>query len=595
MNRFLSRVCSMILLLITGIGAMSASDYIANVYGRKITMLNGKWSVIVDPYDQGQRMKIFQDKKPTGKSDFYEYSFEGAQELQVPGDWNSQSPEFKFYEGTIWYKRQFTAHLSPSQCHYLYFCGVSQRCNVYLNGHHIFSHEGSFTPFQVPIDDDLKEGGNLLVVEVNNARRADAIPSLAFDWWNYGGITRDVMLVTLPKIFISDYFIQLDKHQPDRIHAKVEISKSQPGIHIDLAIPELQKKVRLTTDTAGKASADFRIKGLRRWSPKRPKLYQVTLASSTDTVKELIGFRNIEAKHTRILLNGQEIFLKGVSFHEENPLGPRRACTEDDAAMLLSHARETGANIVRLAHYQQNEYIVRLAEKMGIMIWQEIPVWQKIDFTNEETLAKASAMLRETIMRDKNRCADICWGIANETPNTRQRNQFLTKLLLAGKELDSTRLYTAAFDLARYDTLHHAMVMDDDFYEQLDMVGINKYMGWYTPWPTAPSHLKWQVAIDKPLYISEFGGEAKYGRHGDETVASSWSEEYQAKLYKDNIRMFDNIPNLCGVSPWVLFDFRSPFRFHPANQDGWNRKGLLSDKGEKKAAWHVIHDYFNQK
>lgn len=110
-----------------------------------------------------------------------------------------------------------------------------------------------------------------------------------------------------------------------------------------------------------------------------------------------------------------------------------------------------------------------------------------------------------------------------------------------------------------------------------------------------PEEAVWDVVPDKPLIISEFGGEALYGQHGDEEVASSWSEEYQAKLYKDNIEMFNHIPNLCGVSPWILFDFRSPFRFHPTNQSGWNRKGLLSDQGLRKKAWYIMHDYYQKK
>ena len=120
-------------------------------------------------------------------------------------------------------------------------------------------------------------------------------------------------------------------------------------------------------------------------------------------------------------------------------------------------------------------------------------------------------------------------------------------------------------------------------------------MGWYHPWPLTPDKAVWDVARGKPLIISEFGGEALYGQHGPADVASSWSEEYQEALYRDNLRMFENIPNLRGVSPWILFDFRSPFRFHPANQEGWNRKGLVSDQGYRKKAWYLMRDYYMKK
>lgn len=153
----------------------------------------------------------------------------------------------------------------------------------------------------------------------------------------------------------------------------------------------------------------------------------------------------------------------------------------------------------------------------------------------------------------------------------------------------------AAFDNVYYRPEHSAFTMDDDFADRLDVVAVNKYMGWYAPWPVDPADAHWRVATDKPLIISEFGGEALFGRHGDDDVVSSWSEDYQARLYRDNLRMFENIPNLAGVSPWVLFDFRSPFRFHPANQEGWNRKGLVSDRGERKRAWHIMHDFYEKK
>ncbi|MDP4271938.1 MAG: glycoside hydrolase family 2 TIM barrel-domain containing protein, partial [Bacteroidota bacterium] len=233
-------------------------------------------------------------------------------------------------------------------------------------------------------------------------------------------------------------------------------------------------------------------------------------------------------------------------------------------------------------------------EKMGFILWQEIPVWQGIDFSDAGTQAKAKTMLTEMIHRDKNRCAVGFWGVANETQPSKERNEFLTSLLNTGKQIDTTRLYAAAFDLVRFNREKKIFEMNDSFTDQLDVVAVNKYQGWYQPWPLDPKDAKWNVTPDKPLIISEFGGEALYGQSGDETVASSWSEDYQAKLYRDNIVMFANIPNLKGVSPWILFDFRSPFRMHPTNQDGWNRKGLVSDQGIRKKAWYIMHDYYSK-
>lgn len=575
--------------------ASFAADLIQNVYGRDIQSLNGKWAAIPDLYDQGERMKIYENNKPTGKTDFYEYSFEGGMRLNVPSDWNSQSKELKYYEGTVWYQRTFTAKAEPGTRRFLYFAGVSTRCNIYLNGKKIISHEGSFTPFQIEVTNALKDGENLLVCEVNNNRRVDAIPAMSYDWWNYGGITRDVMLVTVPTQYIADYFVRLEKGKKDVIALSVSLSEAVAGKKVTVKIPELKVNCEMTTDAQGKAEASVKVRSLQRWSPESPKLYNIEIVSPDDKVTESIGFRNIDTRGTKVFLNDKEIFLRSISFHEEIPQRMGRAFSPADADMLLSEARALGVNTIRLAHYPQNEYIVRKAEQMGFMLWEEIPVWQSIDFTNDVTMGKARTMFDEMLQRDKNRCAVSMWGVANETRPSEARNAFLTRLVSDGRAKDNTRLYVAAFDIVYYQRDKDLFTMEDSFPEQLDLIGVNKYMGWYAPWPKDPKDCHWQVCPDKPLLITEFGGEALYGQSGDETVASSWSEDYQAKLYRDNIRMFENIPNLCGVSPWILFDFRSPFRFHPTNQDGWNRKGLVSDQGMRKKAWYIMRDYYRSK
>ncbi|WP_293887683.1 MULTISPECIES: glycoside hydrolase family 2 protein [unclassified Sphingobacterium] len=569
-----------------------AQQNMINVYGRRAQLLNGKWDAIVDLYDQGRKNKIYLNKKPENKTDFYEYAFENGIRLNVPSDWNSQMPELKYYEGTIWYGRKFDAAKASGNRLFLYFAAVSYRCRIYLNGKEIGQHEGGFTPFQVEITDAVKENDNFLVVEVNNTRRIDAIPAMAFDWWNYGGITRDVFLVSTPKVFIDDYFIQLDKTKGNKINAQVKLSEKLANSSVTIEIPELGLKQTLETNALGEVKTSFTSTEIKRWSPTAPKLYHVKISTQTDEIEEEIGFRNIWVKGEDILLNGQPIFLKSISFHEEIPQREGRAFSQSDALMLLSEAKALGCNMIRLAHYPQNEYIVRMAEKMGFMLWEEIPIWQGIDFENESTKKKAVKMMREMIERDKNRCALTFWGVANETQPSEQRNAFIRHLIATCRAMDTTRLITAAFDLVRFNKEKEIFVMDDPFIKELDVVAVNKYLGWYHNWPVSPDKAVWDVAKGQPLIISEFGGEALYGKTGEKDVASSWSEDYQATLYKDNLQMFKHIPNLRGISPWVLFDFRSPFRFHPTNQGGWNRKGLVSDQGYRKKAWYLIKEYY---
>ena len=579
-------------------------DLMVNVYGRDFQLLNGKWDAIIDLYDQGRGKKVWENRKPAKADEFFEYSFDGGLRLDVPGDFNSQLPQLQYYEGTVWYARHFSSDGVPSgKKLYLYFGAVNYRCTVYLNGKRIASHEGGFTPFQIDVTGNVVAGDNFLVVETNNRRSPDAIPAMSFDWWNYGGITRDVMLVSVPETYIKDYKVQLDKNEADRINAYVRMSDAVPeGSAVTLNIPELNVSKKLELDKDGFGELSFRVKKLQRWSPESPKLYDVSLSyapaggsGAGDAVSEQIGFRNINVDGTRILVNGKPTFMCCVSFHEEIPQRMGRAYSEADAAMLLSEAKALGVNMVRLAHYPQNEYIVRMAEKMGIILWQEIPVWQGIDFENAATMDKALRMFSEMLYRDKNRCAVGFWGVANETRPSPARNAFLRRELAFARSIDSTRLYTAAFDNVYFKKEYGEFRIEDDFINDLDVVSFNKYMGWYAPWPVAPSECRWNVAPEKPLIISEFGCEAQYGKHGDADWASSWSEEFQADQYRKNIEMFDKIPNLAGVSPWILFDFRSPFRFHPVNQEGWNRKGLVSDKGMRKQAWYIIHDYYNKK
>ena len=570
----------------------SAQELLVNVYGRQYTLLNGKWNAIIDPYQQGRKTAIYRNRALKDKADFKEYAFEGGLRLNVPSDWNSQIPELKYYEGTMWYARKFEINKKSDENLFLYFGAVNYRCRVYLNGTLIGSHEGGFTPFQFNVTNVVKEGGNFLAVEVDNTRTADAIPALSFDWWNYGGITRDVMLVHTPKNYIRDYFIQLDKYDSDRVHAEVQLSAQNAGQLVKIEIPELKIANKVFTDGTGLAKATFRVRNLERWSPQAPKLYQVIVSSEVDEVKENIGFRNLYVKNTQIYLNDSPVFMKSIGLHEEISQRQGRAYSEQDAIALLSEAKGLGVNMIRLAHYPQNEYIVRLAEQMGLMLWEEIPVWQGIDFKDSSTRLKAQRMYTEMLLRDRNRCALTFWGVANETAPSESRNAFLISLVELCHKMDTTRLITAAFDLPKLNSETNAFEMEDDFIENLDVVSINKYMGWYHRWPMSPSEIRWNVALDKPLIFSEFGGEALYGQSGDSTVTSSWSEEYQEKLYKDNLEMFKYIPNLAGISPWILFDFRSPYRFHPTNQEGWNRKGLISDQGYRKKAWYVMKEYY---
>jgi beta-glucuronidase len=584
----------LVLILILFASALSAQTAMTNIAGRKQVSLNGKWDAIVDLFSHGQQNKIYQNKKPESNTQFIEYSFGDGLRLDVPGDWNSQSPELKYYESSIWYKRDFNCPKTSGKRYFIHFGAVNYLAKVYLNGQKIGEHEGGFSPFQFEITDKVKVGPNFVILEVNSARKKDGIPSLLYDWWNYGGITRDVALVETPVVYIHDYTLQLSKKNDSKILAKIRLSGESKAQKVTVSIPELKVKQEITTDTTGIGTIEFTAKPTR-WSPENPKLYNVRISTNLEQIEEKIGFRTIEAKGNAILLNGKKVFLAGINVHDEIAQRQGRAYSSADAASLLNEAKKLGCNYIRLTHYPASEIMVRMAEEMGIMLWEEIPTWQDIQFDNPKTKVLGEQMIREMIARDKNRCAIIFWSVANETKPSPARNQVLTEYIQLCRSLDDTRLVTAAFNNANYDATTNTVKFSDPLMNLVDVVSINKYFGWYDQWPIASKLMKWEVCVDKPFLYSEFGGEALYGQSGSADVASSWSEEYQEKLYKDHIEMFDNIPNFCGLSPWVMVDFRSPYRMHQRNQQEWNRKGIISDKGMYKKAWFVLHDYYMKK
>ena len=289
-------------------------------------------------------------------------------------------------------------------------------------------------------------------------------------------------------------------------------------------------------------------------------------------------------------MNGRPIFLRGVSVHEEAPLRGGRANSREDARTLLGWARELGANFVRLAHYPHNEYMIREADRMGIMVWSEIPVYWTILWENPATLENARTQLSEMIARDKNRAAVVIWSVANETPLSDARLSFLKNLVSQARTLDPTRLLSAAME--RHYVNDTTQMIDDPLGEFLDVFGCNEYVGWYDGPPEKADRLEWKSKYDKPLVMSEFGGDALAGHHGD--AAARWTEEYQESIYRHQIAMLKRIPFLRGTSPWILMDFRSPRRPLPKIQDYWNRKGLVSNKGEKKKAFYVLQEYYKE-
>ena len=577
---------------------------INNIPGRTAQSLNGKWRVIVDPYEYGlydSKMRVktgdafFLNQKAKDKSQRVEYDFDNAQQLNVPGDWNSQDPRLFFYEGNVWYRQLFDHEQKPGTRSFLHFGAVNYQASVWLNGKKLGDHTGGFTPFDFEITGKTVPNGNFVILKVDNTRHKEGVPTTNSDWWNYGGLTAGVSVVTEPASFIEDYLVQLKKGSSSQIEGWVRINGAKRSQRVTLRIPDAKLELSVTTDASGYAALSVTA-NLALWSPENPRLYDVTLSAETDTVHDQIGFRTIAVSGTDILLNGKPVFLRGVSLQAEAPLRGGRAYSENDAHILLGWAKELGCNYIRLAHYPHSDAMIREADRMGLLVWSETPVYWTIDWQNPATLANARNQITESIARDRNRASIILWSIANETPVSPARNEFLGNLAAHVRASDSTRLVTAAM---QYETQSktepgvNLARLADPLGDVLDVLAYNEYIGWYEGTPERIDLTTWSSSSHKPLIISEFGADGLYGMHGD--ARTRWSEEYQEDVFRRQLAMLERIPFLRGMSPWVLMDFRSPRRLLPNITDYFNRKGLLTLQGEKKKAWFVMQDFYRRK
>ena len=595
------RICLFFLFCTAGLLSFSQQPLITNLPARHLQSLNGKWQYIVDPYETGfynyrwlernenDREAYWNSDVPDNKTDRKEHGYSNKYVLNVPGDWNAQQPLFLYYEGTVWYKRSFDAPLpEANEKTFLHFGAVNYRADVYLNGKKLGMHKGGFTPFNFEITAGLlKAKDNFLVVKVDNKRAKDEIPTLNTDWWNYGGITRDVNLVTVPRNFIRDYYVRLKKGSTNELEVWIKMAEHSEAVNFEL--PELNIK---KTIPAQEDSTAFTIQapGLRLWSPKSPKRYRVVLSTAADRVEDRIGFRTVEVRGRQILLNGQPVFLRGICIHEEIPQEIRRAYSYRDALKLLGQAKALNANMVRLAHYPHNENMTRVADSLGIMVWSEIPVYWTIDCSSDEVLKKAKTQLDEMITRDRNRASIIIWSVGNETPVNEARTRFMSELVRTAKLADPSRLVSAALEV---HNVNGVQTIDDPLGQFTDLVSVNEYLGWYGGLPSNCRTAKWEVKYDKPLFFSETGAEALGGYHADSLTR--WSEEYQEWYYKEQVAMMKRMPeNFVGLTPWILNDFRSPRRNNPVYQEGWNNKGLYDHKGKKKKAFFILKAYYDE-
>lgn len=584
---------------------------ITNIGNRTSLTLNGVWKYVVDPYQTGyydyrrevrdqqadpsKSESLFLGYKAQDPSERVEYDFDKSDNILVPRDWNSQKEKLFYYEGTIWYYKNFDYPAPATGTRqFIYFGAANYEAEVYLNGKKLGKHVGGFTPFNFEITGKLNPKGNFVIVKVDNTRGLEKVPTINTDWWNYGGLTRDVKIVEVAGTFIQDLYIQLADNDQKNIDVSVILNGAEKASQtVMIEIPEANVNVNCITNNEGKAKTTIPVKNLKLWSPENPYLYEVKLTHNNTVLTDKIGFRTIQTQGKDILLNGKSVFLRGICIHEENGVRGGRAYSREDAQMLLGWAKELGCNFVRLAHYPHNENMTRVADEMGMMVWSEVPVYWTIQWKNPDTYANAHNQVTEMVTRDKNRASVIIWSMANETPVSADRTDFLKSMIRTTRQLDPVRLVSAALERHTKPGTKNTQVIEDPLQEYVDIIAFNQYIGWYDGLPEKCKTAEFDIKFDKPVMVSEFGGDALQGNHGSKDAR--WTEEFQEDLFKETLKMLDKIPQLRGITPWILADFRSPRRVLPDIQDGWNRKGLISETGDKKKAFFVLQDFYKIK
>ena len=555
--------------------------------GRRAQSLNGDWAFTLDLHFNGLRSKWFrmEPKAPEQRPFPYDWDPFNSETTPVPSNWQMTDPRAYLFEGAGWYARSLDGADYPAgQRHFLRIGAAAYECKVFLNGRYLGRHRGASTPFAVELTGHLRAGQNFLMLCVDNTRTLDRVPMRHTDWFNYGGIYREVDIVSTPPEVIRDLFVHLvPDGQFDKI--RVEIDCEGPHGQAHLAIPglDIDQKVTLTD---GKAELILAAKP-ELWAPGNPRLYDVALTYGADRVTERIGFREIRCEGTTLLLNGKPIFLRGVSVHEDDEhLG--KCMDEGDLRRRFAHARELGANFLRLAHYPHHERAAQMADELGLLLWEEVPVYWAIDFLNPATFDDAQNQLAELIRRDRNRASVVIWSVGNENPDSDARFSFMSRLVETARRLDPSRLVSAACMVD-----HRALRITDRLASVIDVIGINEYYGWYAPDYEELITIGANSRPDRPVIISETGADAVTPAMGG-PASGLFSEAHMAEVYRRQIDILRRLDYVRGISPRILYDFRAERRQNRW-QKGWNRKGLIAqDKTTRKESFAILAAFYHE-
>lgn len=503
-----------------------------------------------------------------------------------------------YFRGRLLYVKEFKkpAFDKDKECVYLEFEGVNASCEVILNGHKLGLHQNGYSTFRYEISPYLTDN-NKLEVFVDNSKNEDVYPQVA-DFTFYGGIYRDVKLLILNK-----QHFDMDFYGTCGLKTYGEVKGKEGIAHLN-AYCNSEGEVRFTI--AGKesivktinkkAQTDITVENVHLWNGiKDPYLYElkaefIVQGEVCDEVSQNIGFREIYIDREKgFFLNGELYPLHGVSRHQDyKGLGNAISYELMDKDMGL--IKEIGANTIRLAHYQHNQYFYDLCDKEGMIVWAEIPYisWH-MPKGNDNTILQ----MKELIYQNYHHPSIICWGISNEiTIKVTDRKDMIEnhhKLQKLCKELDPYRYTTMAA---------YAMCLPNDKVTMIsDLVSWNLYLGWYVPFlklndlAIAIYH---KVHPKQAFGYSEYGAEGMPNLHSSKPKRGDHSEEYQAKYHEFMLECFKRHPYMWSTYVWNMFDFAADAR-DQGGEAGMNHKGLVTfDRKIKKDSFYLYKAYWSK-
>lgn len=599
---------------------------------RPVQTLNGRWQMRLDKDDRGVSRKWF---LKDDKDSWFE--------TQVPGTYNSYNSSFRDHTGVTWFRRRFQLALSnKNRVHRLRFGAVLMRAKVWLNGQYLGRHEGGYSPFFFDLKKPLAVGQtHSLVVRVDNRLNVHSVPPQTrvnheAGWAEYGGITRDVRLESLPLRSISKCALKPFQEEGEA-GFKVEVVAYAPkdkqaySLQLELLDP-LGKSLAvksfkgLGAEVSEGFQQKFVLARLLPWSPKSPLLYTLRVhvihLAGSDRCEFKTGWRQVRCQGSQLLLNDKALFLQGIAKHEDHPdwgaSNPPALLKED-----LQKIQSMGANYVRVSHYPHSLAELRSIRDRGLLAAEEIPLYQagmgwvawlwksqKLgEFPGEQfgsrqamdarLLDNAQLQIIEMIERDINNPAVILWSVGNEnfslTSEAVDTHRWLRDVV---KTWDPTRLVTYSeftFGVGPLDSMRGIS-------GEMDVISLNMYHGWYfgSPEDAGPYldkvHAKWP---DKPIIISECGAGAAPGRSDKDGVfetgkmpyGRSYSEDYQAKVLASIWQQVQARPYMVGFSPWVYADFYCPW--FPQNPvPGFNLKGVHSRERKPKKGFYTLQEAY---